>query len=150
MFGFWAPSLLDQTIARRGYDSALVSALAVLGIGDGGWKTPEAYPQVLLHHDQDRLVMVVRNALELSGPDDGESHFNDNRRTILPTADRKPDVGNQSRSGRGQKWCLQLVVEMMDRFMVRVSQSQSQMQRMLDLRNVSIKDPLQYNGGRPH
>jgi hypothetical protein len=36
--------LLNQSVARKEYDSPLVCALAVSGVKEDGWKGPEQYP----------------------------------------------------------------------------------------------------------
>ena len=69
---------MSQKITRREYDSALVCALAVLGVKEDGWKGAEQYPPVLLAVIKVARFMVVQQALELSGPlNDDEDELDD-------------------------------------------------------------------------
>jgi hypothetical protein len=90
----------------------LVCALAVLGVKEDGWKGSEQYPPILSAVIKVAWFMVVQQALELSELLDDT--FDD-------------DSAYESDSGRQlycwPKGCLQLVQEMMDKFMVRGSYS---------------------------
>ena len=126
--------LLNQTVSRREYDSALVCALAVLGVAEGGWKGPDQYPPMLSSMIKIARFMVVQKALEMAGPDDDDEDdrpydFDSN---ISPV----PAAGRQRKEG-----CLQIVAKMMDKFMVRGSHGP--MQWMLDLRTYGLK--IHYN-----
>ena len=134
--------LLNQTVTRREYDSALVCALAVLGVNEDGWKGPDRYPPILSSMIKIARFMVVQKALEIAGPLNDEDEFNDDSPydfedsgydssggSISPTA---PVVARQQHRG-----CLQFVAMMMDKFMVRGSHSP--MQWMLDLRTYGLK-----------
>ncbi|QGA20956.1 hypothetical protein EYB26_008666 [Talaromyces marneffei] len=115
--------LLNQRVVHREYDCALVGAMAVLGVRDrGGWRTPEDYPPILSKVIKLARFMVVRKAMELAENED----------------DAEPASSMQEND-----WdrCLQWVTQMMDRFMVRGSQSP--MQWMLDLRTYGLK--IHYN-----
>jgi superfamily II DNA helicase RecQ len=123
-------ALLDHQITRREYDSPFVCALAVLGVKEDGWKGPEQYPPILSAVIKIARFMVVQQGLELSDadladPQDSSDEFDD----------------NSARSLRRPKGCLQLVKQMMDRFMVRGSHGP--MQWMLDLRTYGLK--IHYN-----
>jgi superfamily II DNA helicase RecQ len=126
--------LLNQTISQREYDSALVCALAVLGIKEDGWKGPDQYPPILSSIIKIARFMLVQKALEIMSPD-GKDAFNN---------DRPYDFGFEETShpvpapvGKEHKGCLQLVARMMDTFMVRGSHSP--MQWMLDLRTYGMR-----------
>ncbi len=124
--------LLNQSITRKEYDSALVCALAVLGVKEGGWKGPEQYPPILSTVIKVARFMVVQQALELSEPFKDDGFDSD-------SAYESDDGSSLSRQGR--KGCLQFVEEMMDKFMVRGSHGP--MQWMLDLRTYGLK--IHYN-----
>ena len=126
-------ALMSQKITRREYDSALVCALAVLGVKEDGWKGAEQYPPVLSAVIKVARFMVVQQALELSSPLNDEDGFDSD------SAYESDDSRNPP--GRRRKGCLQFVQEMMDRFMVRGSHSP--MQWMLDLRTYGLK--IHYN-----
>jgi RecQ family ATP-dependent DNA helicase len=123
-------ALMSQKITRREYDSALVCALAVLGVKEDGWKGAEQYPPVLSAVIKVARFMVVQQALELSGPLD-EDELDD-------SAYESDSSGPRQRQPKG---CLQFVQEMMDQFMVRGSHGP--MQWMLDLRTYGLK--IHYN-----
>ncbi|KAK3065108.1 hypothetical protein LTS18_010261 [Coniosporium uncinatum] len=125
--------LLNQRITRKEYDSALVCALAVLGVKEGGWKGPEQYPPILSAVIKVARFMVVQKALQISQPFAGEEFEDDSG---YDSGDSPPPPG------RG---CLQFVQEMMDHFMVRGSHSP--MQWMLDLRTYGLK--IHYNTTSP-
>jgi hypothetical protein len=99
-------ALLNQSITRKEYDNPLVCALAVLGVKEE-WKDLEQYPPILSAFIKVARFMVVQQALELSEPlddtfDDDSAYESD--------SSRQPQ--------RWPKGCLQLVQEMMDKFMV--------------------------------
>jgi hypothetical protein len=106
-------ALLDQRITRKEYDSPLVCALTVLGVKEEGWKGAEQYPPILSAMIKVARFMVVQQGLELADlidesnndePDDDSAYKSDPRRQL-----QRP------------KGCLQLVQQMMDKFMVRSS-----------------------------
>ncbi|KAK4983003.1 hypothetical protein LTR50_007471 [Elasticomyces elasticus] len=120
--------VLNQSITRKEYDSALVCALAVLGVKEDGWKGAEEYPPILSAVIKVARFVVVQQALELSEPFEDEE-FN---------ADSGYDSdGSASPPRPRRKGCLQFVEDMMDRFMVRGSHGP--MQWMLDLRTYGLK-----------
>jgi superfamily II DNA helicase RecQ len=123
-------ALLNQSITRKEYDNPLVCALAVLGVKEDGWKGPEQYPPILSAVIKVARFMVVQQALELSEPLDD---------TFDDDSAYESDSGRQPH--RRPKGCLQLVQEMMDKFMVRGSHGP--MQWMLDLRTYGLK--IHYN-----
>lgn len=125
-------ALLNQRITRKEYDSPLVCALAVLGVKEGGWKGPEQYPPILSAVIKVARFMVVQRALELSEPFREDEFDSD-------SAYESEDDNHSARPQR--KGCLQLVQEMMDKFMVRGSHGP--MQWMLDLRTYGLK--IHYN-----
>ncbi|KAK4944533.1 hypothetical protein LTR66_014488 [Elasticomyces elasticus] len=124
--------LLDQFVTRREYDSALVCALAVLGVKQDGWKGPEQYPPVLSAMIKVARFMVVQQALELSEPFEEDKFGGD---------DAYESDGSANASRPGKRGCSQFVARMMDRFMVRGSHGP--MQWMLDLRTYGLK--IHYN-----
>ncbi len=69
--------LLNQSITRKEYDSALVCALAVLGVKEDGWKGPEQYPPILSAVIKVARFIVVQKALELSEPFEDEEFNSD-------------------------------------------------------------------------
>lgn len=125
--------LLNQRTTRKEYDSALVCALAVLGVKEGGWKGPEQYPPILSAVIKVARFMVVQKALQISEPFADEEFEDDSG---YDSGDSPPPPG---------KGCLQFVQEMMDHFMVRGSHSP--MQWMLDLRTYGLK--IHYNTTSP-
>jgi hypothetical protein len=129
--------LLNHTISWHEYDSALVCALAVLGVKEDGWKGPDQYPPILSSMIKIARFMVVQKALEIAGPDGGEDDESNNDRPCdfeHPAPVRVP-------VGREYKNCLQWVTRMLDAFMVRGSHSP--MEWMLDLRTYGLK--IHYN-----
>ena len=129
--------LLNQSISRREYDSALVCALAVLGVQEDGWKGPEQYPPILSAVIKVARFMVVQQALELSEPFE-EDEFNGDSAYESDGSSDGSSTGSPRPRKRG---CLQFVERMMDRFMVRGSHGP--MQWMLDLRTYGLK--IHYN-----
>jgi len=132
--------LLNQRITRREYDSALVCAAAVLGVREGGFRTPEDYPPILSRVIKVARFMVVKKAVELSDEPEEEDAAE------LPSSMDHTDWdsaygGSPPPSSPGRKGCLQWVTQMMDRFMVRGSQGPTQW--MLDLRTYGLK--IHYN-----
>jgi hypothetical protein len=92
----------------------LVCALAVLGVKEDGWKGPEQYPPILSAVIKIARFMLVQQGLELSGAEladsqDGSDKFDDDSAYDSAPSLRRP------------KGCLQLVKQIMDRFMVRGS-----------------------------
>jgi hypothetical protein len=123
-------ALLNDRITSREYDSPLVCALAVLGVKEDGWKGPEQYPPILSAMIKIARFMVVQQGLELAD-------------LIDKSSDELEDdsVYESDPSRQRPKGCLQLVKQMMDRFMVRGSHGP--MQWMLDLRTYGLK--IHYN-----
>jgi hypothetical protein len=117
--------LLNQRMTRHEYSSALVGAMAVLGVSEDGWKDPETYPPILSSIIKIARFMIIQKALEMSGEEEDISPYDF-------------DSGYESEEQRG---CLTFVTEMVDRFMIRGSQSP--MQWMLDLRTYGEK--VHYN-----
>lgn len=94
--------LLHQRITRKEYDSALVCALAVLGVKSDGWMGPNQYPPILSAMIKISRFMVVQEALEYEQEEEEDP-------------DSNKFVG-----------CLNWVKRMMDGFMVRGSHSPMQ------------------------
>jgi hypothetical protein len=110
-------ALLDHQITRREYDSPLVYALAVLGVKEDGWKGPEQYPPMLSAIIKVARFIVVQQGLELSdadSPDDSSEETDE-------YDDSAYESGPSPSLRRRPNGCLQLVQQMMDRFMVRGS-----------------------------
>jgi hypothetical protein len=131
--------LLDHQITCREYDSPLVCALAVLGVKKEGWKGPEQYPPILSAVIKTARFMVVQQGLELSGADLADPQ--DSSEETDDFDNSAYDSGPSPSLRRHPNGCLQLVQQMMDRFMVRGSHGP--MQRMLDLRTYGLK--IHYN-----
>jgi hypothetical protein len=93
----------------------LVCALAVLGVKEDGWKSPDQYPPVLSAVIKVARFMVVQQALELLEP------FNNN---TFDNSAYKSDSSQQPQ--HRPKGYLQFVQEIMDRFIVRGSHSPMQ------------------------
>jgi hypothetical protein len=91
--------LLQQRITRREYDSALVYALAVLGVKSDGWMGVNQYPPILSAVIKISRFMIVQQALELEKDEEEEVE------------------------SRGFVGCLTWVKRIIDRFMVRGSHS---------------------------
>jgi superfamily II DNA helicase RecQ len=132
-------ALLDHRITRREYDSPLVCALAVLGVKEQGWKGPEQYPQILSAVIKTARFMVVQQGLEWSGADLADPQEDSDEET--DDVNSAYENGASASPRRRPKGCLQLVQQMMDRFMVRGSHGP--MQWMLDLRTYGLK--IHYN-----
>jgi hypothetical protein len=129
-------ALLDHQITRKEYDSPLVCALAVLGVEEEGWKGPEQYPLRLSAVNKTARFMVVQQELELLGADLADPQ-NDGGEEMEDFDDSAYASGPSLSLCRHPKGCLQLVQQMMDRFMVRGSHGL--MQWMLDLRTYRLK-----------
>jgi hypothetical protein len=129
-------ALLDHRITRREYDSPLVCALAVLGIKEDGWKSSEQYPPILSAVIKVARFLLVQQGLELSDAD-----LADPQDSGEETDDFDDSAYNSGPSPRHPKGCLQLVKQMMNRFMVRGSHRP--MQWIPDLRTYGLK--IHYN-----
>jgi hypothetical protein len=103
----------------------------VLGVKEDGWKGAEQYPPILSAVIKVARFMVVQQALEVLEPFTNDEFKSDSA--------YKSDSSDPRR--RRRKGCLQLVKEMMDRFIVR--DTHSPMQWMLDLRTYRLK--IYYN-----
>jgi hypothetical protein len=129
-------ALLDQRITRKEYDSPLVCALAVLGVKEEGWKGAEQYPPILSAIIKVARFMVVQQGLQLADLIDESNNELDNE------LDNDSAYGSDPRRQlQRPKGYLQLVQQMMDKFMVRGSYGP--MQWMLDLRTYGLK--IHYN-----
>ncbi|QKX59655.1 uncharacterized protein TRUGW13939_06792 [Talaromyces rugulosus] len=58
--------LLNQRITQQEYDSALVCAIAVLGVHKNSFRTPKNYPPILSRVIKVARFIVVKKAIELS------------------------------------------------------------------------------------
>lgn len=58
-------ALLDQQITRREYDSALVCALAILGVKENGWRGPDQYPPTLSAMIKIARFMVIQQGVSI-------------------------------------------------------------------------------------
>jgi hypothetical protein len=130
-------TLLDHQITRREYDSPQVCALAVLGVKEDGWKGPEQYPLTLSAVIKTARFMVVQQGLELSGADLADPQDSGEETDNFDDSAYKSGLSPR----RHPKGCLQIIQQMMDRFMVRGSHGP--MQWMLDLRTYGLK--IHYN-----
>ena len=104
-------ALLRQRITREEYDSALVYALAVLGVKENGWRGPDASLPILSDMVKVSRFLVVQQGLELEA--------------------------NVELASNEFVGCLTWVRRMMDEYMVRGSHLP--MQWMLDLRTYGMK-----------
>lgn len=146
-------ALLDQQQIHHDYESAMVCALAVLGVKDTGWKGVDQYPPILSKVIKIARFMVVHRAFddvqppqefgdegyESDGEDYGEGPFDD-------IDDRsEADSAIEIEPPASKRGVIAAVREMMDRFMVRGSAGP--MQWMLDLRTYGLK--IHYNTTTP-
>ena len=138
--------LLNQRVVQREYDSAMVCAMAVLGLRERGWRTPEDYPPMLSSIVKVARFMIIQKAIELAGPM--------RERAELASAMEDADWDGDSAYGGSPppsapappaKGCLYWVGRMTDQFMVRGSQGP--MQWLLDLRTYGMK--IHYNTTQP-
>jgi hypothetical protein len=60
--------LLNQWVVQREYDSAIVCAMAVLGLQERGWRTPKDYPPMLSSIVKVARFMIIQKAIELARP----------------------------------------------------------------------------------
>jgi hypothetical protein len=60
--------LLNQREVQREYDSAMVCAMAILGLRERGWRTPKDYPPMLSSIVKVARFMIIQKAIELAGP----------------------------------------------------------------------------------
>jgi superfamily II DNA helicase RecQ len=134
--------LLNQRVVRREYDSAMVGAMAVLGLREKGWRTPEDYPPILSSVIKVARFMIIQKAIELAGPMPEQAE-------VVSAMDDADWEGDGAYGGSSApvpaKGCLHWVSKMTDQFMVRGSQGP--MQWLLDLRTYGMK--IHYNTTRP-
>ncbi|KAI4192651.1 MAG: hypothetical protein LQ350_008599 [Teloschistes chrysophthalmus] len=124
-------SLLDEQVKQHEYHSAMVCALAVLGVKKDGWLGADRYPSILSAMIKISRFMVVQDALEAVGPAELE-YRSDSSGSIHGRAGSQVDM---------QKDSLGYIKQAMDQYMVRGSHSP--MQWMLDLRTYGLK--ISYN-----
>ncbi|KIV98742.1 uncharacterized protein PV09_09494 [Verruconis gallopava] len=65
------------------YESALVYALAVLGVSETGWRGPDSYPPILLSVIKCARFMVVQKAVHMAGGLVENEHFTGRRKMDL-------------------------------------------------------------------
>ncbi|KAK3615191.1 hypothetical protein LTR56_026752 [Elasticomyces elasticus] len=168
-------ALLDQKHIHHDYDSAMVCALAVLGVKSPGWKGVDTYSPILSKLIKVARFMVVQQAWEQVQPPekfaderyetDGEDYGSGQD---ISGQDRMDDSGSGSfivgdgdpsefdmvsnvdsaiavEPPEGKMGVVAAVREMMDRFMVRGTAGP--MQWMLDLRTYGWK--IHYNTTTP-
>ncbi|KAL2044592.1 hypothetical protein ABVK25_012339 [Lepraria finkii] len=149
-------ALLDEQMTQKEYHSAMVCALAVLGVKAEGWLGPDRYPPILSAIIKISRFMVIQDAFETAGPvapdaSESESACSEsacspgsepNNSTYSPVGEpNRACSRSRGRYGEPRPDCLALVSAAMDRFMVRGSHSP--MQWMLDLRTYGLK--IHYN-----
>jgi superfamily II DNA helicase RecQ len=144
-------ALLDQKHIHHDYDSAMVCALAVLGVKSPGWKGVDQYPPILSKMIKIARFMVVQQAFEEVQPpaefgdegyeSDGEDYGSE--QGIVDEVDVVSDVDSaiDIEPPASKKGVIEAVRQMMDRFMVRGTAGP--MQWMLDLRTYGLK--IHYN-----
>jgi hypothetical protein len=134
--------LLNQKVNDNEYDCALVCAAALLGVSpsESGWRDATTYPQILSSIIKIAHFLIVQKAVELSRVEEEESSF-----SLGQSLEDFDDSGYQSHSSPVSKSVrrsrLDWVVQMMDRFMVR--RTNSPMDWFLDLRTYGMK--IQFN-----
>ncbi|KAK3613862.1 hypothetical protein LTR56_027628 [Elasticomyces elasticus] len=144
------------------YEFAMVRAMAVLGVKTHGWKGPDQYPPLLFRVIKIARFLVVQQAWEEVQPvdvwddegyrsdqdDDGEDHDVENGST---EGEQRASPSNSQDSAidvpvpKARQGVIEVVRDMMDRFMVRGSGSP--MQWLLDLRTYGLK--IHYNTTAP-
>lgn len=100
--------LLNMEIEFTEYESALVCALAVLGVSETGWRGPDSYPPILSAVIKCARFMVVQKAVHMAGSPVENEYFAGRRKMDLDedsgydTGDTaSPSPSPRSRSRRG-------------------------------------------------
>ena len=149
-------TLLDQQVQAHEYESALVCALAVLGVQRDGWKTASQYPSTLSAVIKISRFLAVQQALEQGGTGVGQGQAlllatesqgeqSKQRRQRWIVEEEEEEVVEEEEDGiERRRWsntnppsCVQVLKSIMDKFMIRGSHSP--MQWMLDLRSYGMK-----------
>ena len=143
--GFYV-ALLDQRIIRTEYDSPLVNALAVLGVGENGLLGPNRYPPILSRIIKLAHMMVIQHVWENSDEDEraempGSASQMREWLSENTDSDEEDDESEHEGFTTEDKGYLGRVQDMMNRFMIRGNHSP--MQWMLDLRTYGLK--IHYN-----
>jgi hypothetical protein len=149
-------ALLNQEIQYNEYESALVCALAVLGVNERGWREADSYPPILSNVIKCARFMVIQKAVNIAGsPEDkgfsgvdamdfdsdgryGSDICSNPPGNPLQSQQMRTSTSSPARQANPRVWsCLKWVEKMMSTFMVRGSKSP--MQWMLDLRTYGLK-----------
>jgi hypothetical protein len=75
--------LLNIEIEFTEYESALVCALAVLGVSETGWRGPDTYPPILSAVIKCARFMVVQKAVRIAGSLVKNEYFAGRRKMVL-------------------------------------------------------------------
>src|SRR5689334_10691776 len=75
--------LLNMEIEFTEYESALVCALAVLGVSETGWRGPDTYPPILSAVIKCARFMVVQKAVHMAGCPGENGYFAGRRKMDL-------------------------------------------------------------------
>jgi hypothetical protein len=94
--------LLNMEIEFSEYESALVCALAVLGVSETGWRGPDSYPPILSATIKCARFMVVQKAVHMAGSPVENEHFAGRRKMDLDgdSGYDSNDTASPSRSPR--------------------------------------------------
>ncbi|KAK3620619.1 hypothetical protein LTR22_025520 [Elasticomyces elasticus] len=145
-------ALLDQKHIHHDYDSAMVCALAVLGVKSPGWKGVDTYSPILSKLIKVARFMVVQQAWEQVQPPEKFADESGSGSFIVGDGDPSEfdmvsnvDSAIAVEPPEGKMGVVAAVREMMDRFMVRGTAGP--MQWMLDLRTYGWK--IHYNTTTP-
>lgn len=135
-------SLLDQRGSGSEYDCALVKAIAILGVDMNGWKGVDVYPPILSRLIKVARFMVIQRAYHHTQLRDEEQVMADRgNHEGNDYEESNEDSSDIDEEGEGKGRVVDFVKEMVDRFMVRGTNTP--MQWMLDLRAYGLK--MQYN-----
>jgi superfamily II DNA helicase RecQ len=93
--------LLNMEIEFTEYESALVCALAVLGVSEAGWRGPDSYPPILSAVIKCARFMVVQKAVHMAGSP-VESEYFAGRRKMNLDEDSGYDTASPSPSPRSR------------------------------------------------
>lgn len=95
-------TLLDQRNIDHDYDSALICGLAVLGVGETGWKGVDAYPPILSMLIKIARFMVVQQAFDEVQPADEFAEFEDDGKNY--GSEEEEDEEEEDSNGEEAGW----------------------------------------------
>ena len=150
-------ALLDQQQIHNDYESAMVCALAVLGVKDPGWKGVDQYPPILSKVIKIARFMVVHRAFDDVQPpkefrDEGYETDGEDYGTVpFDNIDDRSEADSaiEMEAPASKQGVIAAVREMMDRFMVRGSAGPMQWMVDVGFADVRVENPLQHHHPRP-